>query len=208
MVIEEMGERAIIVKFGDEISPDAHKMVIALDRFLAGLKTLFEWIPSYASVTIFYDPEVIGHEEIVRIIGQFRPEEIEEVEKETIEVPVMYGSKYGPDIEFVSDLNKMTVEEFIKFHSSFIYEVWMMGFMPGFAYLYGYTGSKVPRLERPRKYVMAGSVGIAGNQCGIYPFDSPGGWRIIGRTELKIFDIHKNPPSLFDLGKRVRFIPI
>lgn len=202
-----MGERAIIVKFSDEISSSVHKIILAIDRFLTKSKPPVEWIPSYTSVTIFYDPEIISCEEIVGIIKEFKYEEIEESEKEIIEIPVVYGGKYGPDIEFVSDLNGMTVDEFIKFHSSFIYEVWMMGFMPGFAYLYGYSGSKIPRLERPRKSVIAGSVGMAGNQCGIYPFDGPGGWRIIGKTELKIFDIQKMPPSL-DLGKRVRFIPL
>ncbi len=202
-----MGEKALIVRFSDEISL-THKMVLDLDKFLARSKVPFEWIPSYASVTILYDPEIISYEEIVEIIKKFEPSEMEKIDGEIVEVPVVYGGKYGPDIEFVSNLNEMTIDEFIKVHSSFIYEVWMMGFMPGFAYLYGYTGAKVPRLERPRKYVISGSVGMADNLCGIYPFDGPGGWRIIGRTELKIFDIHKTPPSLFDLGKRVRFIPL
>lgn len=207
MVIEELGERGLIVKFSDEISPQIHEKILELDEFLSA-KEGIELIPGYSSVTIFYDPLIISYEELIELVRSFASCELKKHKANTVEIPVMYGGEYGPDIEFVADLNGLSVEEFIKFHSRTSYEVWMMGFMPGFAYLYGYKGAKIPRLENPRKFVPAGSIGIAGNQSGIYPLDGPGGWRIIGRTNLKIFDVQRPSPFLFEIGDRIKFLPI
>lgn len=212
MVIEALGDRGLILKFSDEINQTAHLSVMKIDKFLLNFKIegVIEWIPSYSSVTLIYNPEIIKYKCLLEKLEHFDESSVDfVVEGKTVEIPVLYGGKFGPDIEFVANANKISVEDVIKIHSGANYEVWMIGFMPGFPYLYGLPSSiNVPRLKSPRKFVPSGSVGIAGGQTGIYPIDSPGGWQIIGRTPLKIFDVKKDPPVLFDVGDRVKFISI
>ncbi len=210
MVIERLGDSALILKFSDEINQSAHLSVLRIDKLLFDLKIpgVIEWIPSYTSITILYDPEVVDPF-FVEKLAHFDEFKSDFAAKRTVEVPVLYGGEFGPDIEFVAKTNNLSVEEVIKIHSSANYEVWMIGFMPGFPYLYGLPKIiNTPRLKSPRRFVPAGSVGIAGDQTGIYPIDSPGGWQIIGRTPLKIFDVERDPPTLFEVGDRVKFIPI
>jgi len=210
LIIERLGDRALIVKFSDEMNRIAHLSVMKLDKFLFDSKTegIIEWIPSYASITVLYDPEITDTS-LIKSLKHFNESaEIIETDGRVIEIPVLYGGEFGPDIESVAKINNVSVDEIIKIHSGADYEVWMIGFMPGFPYLYGIERISAPRLKSPRKFVPAGSVGIAGNQTGIYPIDSPGGWQIIGRTPLKIFDVRKDPPTLFKMGDKVRFIPI
>jgi KipI family sensor histidine kinase inhibitor len=127
----------------------------------------------------------------------------------TIEVPVLYGGEYGPDLEEVARLHSINGEEVVRLHSCETYTVYFIGFLPGFPYLGPLdTNLDTPRWESPRLEIKAGSVGIAGRQTGIYPLDSPGGWRIIGRTPLKLFDPGANPPARFSPGDKVRFIPL
>ena len=123
------------------------------------------------------------------------------------EVPVIYGGEYGPDLEFVSEYCGLTEDEIVEIHTASVYAVFAVGFLPGFPYL-GPLDKRLftPRLEAPRLKVPEGSVGIARLQTGIYPFDSPSGWRIIGKTELRLFDHSKTPPSLLKLGDLVRFV--
>lgn len=212
MVIEALGDRGLILKFSDEINQTAHLSVMKIDKFLLNFKIegVIEWIPSYSSVTLIYNPEIIKYKCLLEKLEHFDESSVDfVVEGKTVEIPVLYGGKFGPDIEFVANANKISVEDVIKIHSGANYEVWMIGFMPGFPYLYGLPSSiNVPRLKSPRKFVPSGSVGIAGGQTGIYPIDSPGGWQIIGRTPLKIFDVKKDPPVFFDVGDRVKFISI
>jgi KipI family sensor histidine kinase inhibitor len=212
LVIEALGDRGLILKFSDEINQTAHLSVMKIDKFLLNFKIegVIEWIPSYSSVTLIYNPEIIKYKCLLEKLEHFDESSVDfVVEGKTVEIPVLYGGKFGPDIEFVANANKISVEDVIKIHSGANYEVWMIGFMPGFPYLYGLPSSiNVPRLKSPRKFVPSGSVGIAGGQTGIYPIDSPGGWQIIGRTPLKIFDVKKDPPVLFDVGDRVKFISI
>ncbi|MGC8545902.1 5-oxoprolinase subunit PxpB [Athalassotoga sp.] len=212
MVIDTLGDRGLILKFSDEINQTAHLSVMKFDKFLLNSKIegVIEWIPSYSSITLIYNPEIIKYKCLMEKLKNFDESSVDfVVEGKTVEIPVLYGGKFGPDIEFVANVNKISVEDVINIHSGANYEVWMIGFMPGFPYLYGLPSIiNAPRLKSPRKLVPSGSVGIAGGQTGIYPIDSPGGWQIIGRTPLKIFDVKKDPPVLFDVGDRVKFIPI
>ncbi|HHY76979.1 MAG TPA: 5-oxoprolinase subunit PxpB, partial [Clostridiales bacterium] len=126
-----------------------------------------------------------------------------------VEIPTIYGGEYGPDIEFVAQHNNLTVDEVIEIHSSRNYLIYMLGFTPGFPYLGGMSEKiETPRLKTPRTKIPAGSVGIAGKQTGIYPIDSPGGWQLIGRTPVKLYDPLADPPVLLNAGDYVRFVPI
>jgi inhibitor of KinA len=127
----------------------------------------------------------------------------------TIEIPVCYDPEFGPDLEFVAEHNKLSVEQVVRLHSTAEYLVYLIGFVPGFPYLGGMPPQiAAPRLPSPRPVVAAGSVGIAGEQTGIYPLSTPGGWRLIGRTPVLLFDPEMRPPSLFVPGDRVLFRPI
>ena len=131
------------------------------------------------------------------------------VNSRTVEIPTLYGGENGPDLSFVAEHNGLTVEEVVRIHSSRDYPVYMMGFTPGFPYLGGMDGRiAAPRLNSPRTNVPAGSVGIAGEQTGIYPMESPGGWQIIGRTETTLFDPNHEKPFLLAPGDQVRFVPV
>ncbi len=126
-----------------------------------------------------------------------------------VEIPVCYGSEYGPDLEDVAALHELTSAEVIRRHSAPPYRVQFLGFLPGFAYLSGLPpGLETPRRDTPRLSVPAGAVGIGGAQTGVYPLESPGGWQIIGRTPLILFDLNREPPALLRAGDRVRFVPI
>ena len=135
--------------------------------------------------------------------------ELPQEKAKTVEVPTVYGGKYGPDLKAVAQHNSLTLQEVIDIHSNTVYPVYMIGFTPGFPYLGGMSDKIItPRLKSPRTFIHAGSVGIAENQTGIYPQESPGGWRIIGRTPLRLFDAHRQPPCLLNPGDFMQFIPI
>lgn len=208
------GDRAVLVNFGNRIDLKINTLVHDFDAVLMkeNIEGVIEAIPAYSSVTVIYDPKVLNFNVLVKRLRtlwkkgkRFRVNS----SKESIEVPVVYGGDYGPDLEFVAKHNNLSLEEVVKIHSSCEYIVYMVGFTPGFAYLGGMSLKiATPRLPNPRMSVPKGSVGIGGNQTGIYPVESPGGWRIIGRTPLKLFDIQKEPPVLLKPGAKVKFIPI
>ena len=126
-----------------------------------------------------------------------------------MEIPVLYGGEYGPDLNYVAEYNHLTPEEVVRIHTSAEYLIYMLGFTPGFSYMGGMDERiATPRLESPRVLIPAGSVGIAGKQTGIYPIDSPGGWQLIGRTPVKLYDAHRDNPILLDAGLHVKFIPV
>ena len=126
-----------------------------------------------------------------------------------VEIPTIYGGEYGPDIEFVAEHNNISIDEVIEIHSSRNYLIYMLGFTPGFPYLGGMSEKiETPRLKTPRTKIPAGTVGIAGKQTGIYPIDSPGGWQLIGRTPVKLYDPFADPPVLLNSGDYLRFVPI
>jgi inhibitor of KinA len=207
------GDSAVVVEFGDEISQKVNRKVLSLADALgeSALFGLGELVPTYRSLLVHYDPLHLSYAEVGAFISEALPkcEERPPLETRVVEVPVVYGGEFGPDIEFVAEHNGLSVQEVITLHSDAAYTVYMLGFTPGFAYLGGMSEAiATPRLETPRTLVPAGSVGIAGEQTGIYPIATPGGWRLIGRTPLELFDPEGDPPTLLRAGDKVRFVPI
>jgi inhibitor of KinA len=196
-------DAALYVYFGDEISPAAQRHVTGLlhsleKRPFRGLRNLH---PGYSSLLIVFDPLVIRHGEVEQIVRERERERAEGVTR-TVEIPVRYD---GPDLWSVAQLCGISEARVVESHTGADYLVYFVGFVPGFAYLGGLPKElEVARLASPRKRVAAGSVGIAGNQTGVYPIETPGGWRLIGRTETKMFDGR----SLLEAGDHVRFVSI
>lgn len=207
------GDSALVVEFGDKVSPDINmkvrKLFLHLEKFPP--KGIQETVPTYRSLMIHYNPLELSLETLRSELEKAIVESanISLLGSRRITVPVKYGGDYGPDIEDVAAHNKITPEDVIRIHSSMDYLVYMIGFTPGFPYLGELPRSiACPRLTTPRIKVPAGSVGIAGTLTGIYSLESPGGWRLIGRTPLKLFDERSDPPSLLQAGDYVRFLSI
>jgi len=210
MNFKPLGDSALLVSFGEVIDEETNDRVHALAKAIE--KASFEWlvevVPAYSSLAVIYDPKLIDFDGVKRAI-QGLEFSAEKFEGKLVEIPVLYGGEYGPDLEFVAEYNGLTPEEVIEIHSKPVYRVYFLGFLPGFAYLGGMDERiATPRLEKPRLKVPAGSVGIAGKQTGIYPLESPGGWRLIGRTPLRLFNPSKEPPTLLQPGDKVKFVPI
>ena len=204
----------MVVTFGDDIDPDVHKRIMAFAQTLESspLPAMVEYVPAFTTVTVFYDPLNSTHEEFTAAVKAALAEvtsDGEAIESEVVEIPVCYGGDLGPDLDFVASHNALTPEEVIAIHSGTTYLVYMIGFAPGFPYLGGMSPRiAAPRLDSPRKTVPTGSVGIAGEQTGVYSIETPGGWRLIGRTPGQLFRPTKSDPSLLQAGDRVRFVPI
>jgi inhibitor of KinA len=167
--------------------------------------------PAYCSLLIKFDALRLGHEQLQEILRGYlaRLDEVKLPEARRVEIPVCYGGEFGPDLGEVCKLRGMTEARVVELHSSIEYLVYFLGFVAGFAYLGELPEELVtPRLASPRKKVPVGSVGIAGNQTGVYPFATPGGWRLLGRTPAKMFRADRDGLSLLSIGDRVRFIPI
>ena len=203
----------MLVRLGDRIDPLINRRVHALATQItgAGIRGVIETVPAYASLLVHYDPfqldypvvENLVKEQICQIQDLLLPE------PRQVEIYTRYGGEDGPDLAFVAQYHGLDEAQVITLHSAVQYQVYFIGFMPGFAYLGGLPEIlATPRLEKPRLQVPAGSVGIAGAQTGIYPCSSPGGWQLIGRTELALFNPNRIPPALLAPGDRVRFIPI
>lgn len=219
--IEPLGDRALIIQFSDELSIDVEEQIAHFQKLLesSAIEGLVEYIPAYTTVTIFYDPACsslrnadspfhLFKKEILNLLKQTKTIKRNQYKK-IIEIPVCYGGEYGPDLKEVARLHSKTVEEVIFLHTNEIYNVSMIGFAPGFPYLSGLNEAiRTPRLKTPRKKVNQGSVGIAGIQTGIYSIDSPGGWQIIGRTPVKLFNYQDKNPSLLKHGDKVKFVRV
>ncbi|MFH1758566.1 MAG: 5-oxoprolinase subunit PxpB [Pseudomonadota bacterium] len=207
------GDQAILVEFGGEINPTINRLVQAFTNRANQnrIPGIGELVPSYCTLLIYYDPFLLSFPQVEswahNLLGSDRWER--KTSSEVKEVPVIYGGPYGPDIEFVARHNHITTEEVIQLHNRETYLVYVVGFSPGFAAM-GTVPSKIqtPRLQTPRTRVPAGSVGIGGIQTGIYAMESPGGWQLIGRTPLTLFDLNRHPPSYFQAGDYARFYPI
>ncbi|WP_456366770.1 5-oxoprolinase subunit PxpB [Thermococcus sp.] len=209
--IKPVGDSALLVSFGEVIDDEVNSRVHAIARAMekADFEWLVETVPAYSSLLVIYDPLKVSYAEVEASIGPLLNAEGRAFEGRLVEIPVVYGSSYGPDIEFVANYNGLNVDSVIEIHSRPVYRVYFIGFLPGFAYLGGIDERiATPRLEKPRLKVPAGSVGIAGRQTGIYPLESPGGWRLIGRTPLRLFDPKREKPTLLQPGDRVKFVPI
>ena len=207
------GDSAVCVEFGNEISPEINKKIrafkIAVEK--SDIPGIVETVPTYRSLLVHYHPEVIGFkaltEEFDKLMGSLSSIPIPP--PTVIEIPVLYGGEMGPDIENVAEHNHKTVEEVIKIHTSEEYLIYMIGFIAGFPYLGGMSKEiATPRLKSPRVKIEGGSVGIAGEQTGIYPVASPGGWQLIGRTPLKIYDADREKPVLLEAGQYIKFAAV
>jgi len=208
--IRPASDRSLLVCFGSEISLEAHRQVLRLVRALeCRAAGILNFHPAYASVLIDFDPLRHTHEEVSAWVAEalssgaagFNPE------SRTVEIPVRYGGEFGPDLADVARHTGLSVERVVELHTATSYLVYFLGFAPGFPYLGGLPAElATPRLAAPRKRVPAGSVAIGGSQAGVYPLESPGGWRIIGHTELRLFDTDADPPALLRAGDTVRFV--
>ena len=203
----------MLVYLGEEIGAATHERVVRLLRLLQTEPV--KWIrniqPAYCSLLITFDAAAVDHAEVQETISGLEKSarKLPEAKPRLVEVPVCYGGEFGPDLEYVAERRGLTAEKVVELHIAQTYHAYFLGFAPGFAYL-GDVAKEiaVPRLETPRKEVAAGSVGIAGRQTAIYPFATPGGWRLIGRTPLDIFRKDREPMGLIAIGDQVSFRPI
>jgi len=208
-----MGDRSLLVELGGRISPDVNRRVRELFIMLEEnpVKGVLETIPAYRSLLIIYDPLITNTMLLQYQIEdlQKKSEVIDIPEPKTVEIPVAYGGEFGPDLEWVARYHNIGVEEVIQLHTGTSYQVYMIGFTPGFPYM-GELPERLgtPRRETPRTTIPEGSVAIAQRQTGIYPVESPGGWHILGRTPMKLFNPLQIPPTLLEMGDLVRFFPI
>jgi KipI family sensor histidine kinase inhibitor len=203
-------DQSLLVYLGEEIALENHRRVLKLLRLLQsepidGIRNLH---PAYSSLLIKFDPLRLDHDEVqsklIPYLGRLDREPLPAPRE--VEIPVCYGGEFGPDLNEVAEMHGMTAAQVIELHSSPIYVVYFLGFAPGFAYLGGLPEALASaRLETPRAKVPQGSVGIGGNQTGVYPFATPGGWRLIGRTPVAMFRRDANPMSFFKIGDHVRF---
>lgn len=209
------GDCAAMVQIGQVISEQVNAEVVrgleAIRR--AAIPGVEELVPSYAAICIHYDPAVLSFSALQTALKQISPDSAAATAAKPsreISIPVCYGGEFGPDLPFVAAHSGLSEEEVVRRHSSGSYLVYMLGFLPGFAYLGGMDESiACPRLETPRTRIPAGAVGIAGGQTGIYPLASPGGWQLIGRTPLRMFRMEGEQGSfVLSAGDRVRFVPI
>lgn len=217
-----LGDSALIVELGDAINESTHLRVQAAWRALTvePMPGVSEAVPAYTTVTLFYDPAQVVQagapaDNIVAWLDTRVRERLKDPPKSaktkprTVEVPVCYGGDFGPDLTRVATQAKLSLEEVVKRHAKAEYRVHLIGFAPGFPYLGGLPKELVtPRHTKPRMEVPAGSVGIGGEQTGIYPQVTPGGWNLIGRTPLRLFRPEDDPPVLLQAGDIVKFRPV
>jgi KipI family sensor histidine kinase inhibitor len=206
-------DQSLLIYFGQEISIDAHQQVRRLLHLLesqpvTGIRNLH---PAYCSLLVDFDAVQLSHNDLEIILRGYldRLQDVRLTEGRQVEIPVSYGGEFGPDLDEVASICAITSAQAIELHSSVTYVVYFLGFVPGFAYLGELPEALVtPRLARPRQNVPPGSVGIAGKQTGVYPFATPGGWRLIGRSPIAMFRPDRNNKNLLSIGDRVRFMPI
>jgi len=216
-----LGDAAVVVQFGDAISPAMHRAIQAFGAYLARnpFAGLRECVPAFTTLTVYYDPWLVSdggryppYEKVVETLhaglaAAGPPAAI--TSAGLVEIPVCYGGEFGPDLEFVARHTGLPTAEVIARHTTPEYLVHLIGFTPGFPYLGGLdTTLATPRLAQPRPRVPAGTVGIAGAQTGIYSLPTPGGWQLIGRTPRRLFDPAWAVPSLLHAGQTLRFVPI
>lgn len=206
-------DQALLVSFGDEITPETHNRVRRLLHLLEAERVpgVCNLHPAYCSLLVRFDALTTDHQELEAIVRSHlaRIDDLPLPEPREVEIPVCYGGEFGADLAELADMHGMTANQVVDLHSSATYTAYFLGFTPGFAYLGGLPDAlATPRLSSPRRVVPAGSVGIAGNQTGVYPFATAGGWRLIGRTPIPLFRPNERDMSLLAIGDRVRFRPI
>lgn len=207
------GDKVLLVALGDgidlEVNRNVHALTARLRRqSIPGVEAL---VPAYNTLAVAYDPLAIAPEELQQRIREESAGHTQTVLEapRIVDIPVCYGGEYGPDLAFVAAHTGLTTDDVIAIHSARPYHIYTIGFAPGFCYLGGLdVRLHSPRLETPRTLVPAGSVGIAEAQTGVYPLPSPGGWRLIGRTPLTLFDAGRPDPFLYQAGDSIRFVAI
>jgi KipI family sensor histidine kinase inhibitor len=207
------GDAALVVELGDLIDPVINRRVHQLTAVLrrAAVPGVLEVVPSYRSLLVYYDPLRLRLETLRARINEIHDTlgQAPATRARVVEIPTRYGGEYGPDLRDVAAHNGLSPDEVVAIHAGADYLVYMMGFSPGFTYLGGMSARiATPRLGTPRTLIPAGSVGIAQQQTGIYPTASPGGWRLIGRTPIALFDARRDPPTVLEPGDYLRFIPV
>lgn len=208
------GDTAITIQIGNEISEVVNREVVAVLHAISQWKIsgVRELVPSYTAICVHYDPILLPYDELLQRLNDISIDESIRADDSgsLVKIPVCYGGQYGPDLEYVAAHNGLTAEDVVRRHSDGTYLVYMLGFLPGFAYMGGMDESiACPRLTSPRTKIPAGSVGIAGSQTGIYPLASPGGWQLIGRTPVKMFEMDGEKAHFtLSAGDRVQFVPI
>ncbi|ANF96768.1 5-oxoprolinase subunit PxpB [Paenibacillus bovis] len=222
--IHPLGDSALLIEFGQEIHSDT------LGRIQTAAQQIeqnpfpgwIECVPSYTTLAVYYDLAVLSlmnhpgspgiYEQVCQLVEQRLLTALVQEKKQAsriVEIPVCYGGEYGPDLQVVADHNRLTTDQVVQIHTSGDYTVYAIGFAPGFPYMGGMSPQIAAlRKQTPRLTIPAGSVGIAGGQTGIYPLETPGGWQLIGRTPVRIFDPAQSPPALLQSGDRVRFLSI
>lgn len=214
-----LGDAALVLQFGETIDTE---ILQAIRNWTTSLQRnpfpgMIELVPAYTTLTIYYNPWLLSeggkydaYERALSYIHQnFNFTDSSAEKAPVIEIPVCYGGEFGPDLEYVANHNQLAPEEVISIHSESNYLVYMIGFAPGFPYLGGMDKRiSAPRKANPRMSIPQGSVGIAGAQTGIYPIETPGGWQLIGRTPLLLFNPKADSPALLQAGDRIRFVPI
>jgi inhibitor of KinA len=210
MKIVPASDSSVLVVFGNAITTDLRQRVLALFHALQGRRDapIRNLHPAYASLLIDFDPLATTHEEIAALVESLASTGYASAEgsSDIVEIPVCYDAEFGPDLVDVAAHNHISIDDVVRLYSSATYFVCFLGFTAGFAYLGGLPEAlHTPRLATPRRLVAGGSVGIAGAQTGIYPTETPGGWRLIGRTPLRMFDPQAQLPTRLHPGDRVQF---
>ena len=207
------GDKAFVIELGVGISPEinrkVHNLFLAIEK--QGIPGVLDMVPTYRSLLINYDPLTLPPDELEGRVRELTQDldQTAPAASRVVELPTVYGDDHGPDLGYVAEHNGLTEEEVIELHSGTDYLVYMMGFTPGFTYLGGMSEKiATPRLQTPRTVIPAGSVGIAERQTGVYPIESPGGWQLIGRTPVRLFDPSKQPPVIAEPGDYIRFVPV
>ena len=212
--ISPVGDCAISIDFGQVIDPKINRHIRQTIERIQELKLdgITELVPTYCALLIQYDAMLYSYSDICNLMEPLlEPSATDDANERVtvIEIPTVYGGEFGPDLGFVASHNNLSEDEVVSIHSGTDYLVYMLGFIPGFTYLGGMDPRiATPRLSSPRTLIPAGSVGIAGEQTGTYPSDSPGGWQIIGRTPVTMYDMSKEQAALLSAGDYVRYVPI
>ncbi|MFZ6013146.1 MAG: 5-oxoprolinase subunit PxpB [Bacteroidota bacterium] len=219
--IFSLGDQAVSLSLGNEIQPEGHQKIISMKHWLEaqafpGIKDI---VVAYSSLTIVYDlyqiRKKLSVENVYETVSQLmqkayqQSQPVAQAQRAIKKIPVCYEEPYALDLAYVASVKNITREKIIELHTSRVYQVYMIGFLPGFPYMASLDEQLiVPRKTKPSAQVEAGSVGVAGIQTGIYPFQSPGGWQIIGRTPVSLFNPANEPPAALEPGDNVQFYAI